>query len=95
MEQFKGGDGQMVMKCMMANGKKLMLNRLTPGSGIGYHTHEQDEEIMFIVSGQGHYDMDGAREDIQAGQAHYCPKGHSHAMYNDGEDDLVFFAVVG
>ena len=25
---------------------------------------------------------------------HYCPKGHSHGLFNDGDEDLVFFAVV-
>ncbi|MBR5688050.1 MAG: cupin domain-containing protein [Prevotella sp.] len=92
--QFKGGDGEMLSRGMACDGMRLMLNRLTPGSSIGYHTHTDDMEVMYILSGNGHYDMDGVREDIKAGQAHYCPKGHSHAMYNDGEEDLVFFAIV-
>ncbi len=92
--QYKGGEGKMVSKGMECDGMRLMFNRLTPGASIGYHTHTDDMEVMYILSGHGHYDMDGEREDIHAGQAHYCPKGHSHAMYNDGEEDMVIFAVV-
>ena len=94
VEKFKGGEGHMCTRGFVDDGQKIMFNRLTPGSSIGYHCHERNTEIMYILSGHGHYDMDGTREEIQAGQVHYCPMGHSHAMYNDGDDDLVFFAVV-
>ena len=34
------------------------------------------------------------RERVEAGVCHYCPKGHTHSMINDSDEDLVFFAVV-
>ena len=37
---------------------------------------------------------DGETIRISAGQAHYCPKGHSHSLRNDGDEDLVFFAII-
>ena len=33
-------------------------------------------------------------EKVEAGQCHYCPKGHEHCFINKGKKDLVFFAVV-
>lgn len=33
-------------------------------------------------------------ETVKAGGCHYCPKGHSHSMINNGNEDIVFFAVV-
>ena len=37
---------------------------------------------------------DGEKLTLSAGQVHYCPKGHSHTIRNDGEADVVFFAVL-
>ena len=33
-------------------------------------------------------------ESLEAGDCHYCPKGHTHSLINVGKEDLVFFAVV-
>lgn len=33
-------------------------------------------------------------ETVRAGGCHYCPKGHSHSMINNGDEDIVFFATV-
>ncbi len=33
-------------------------------------------------------------ETVTAGGCHYCPKGHSHSLVNNGTEDVVFFAVV-
>ena len=37
---------------------------------------------------------DGIREDICAGQVHYCEEGETHGFVNDGDVPVVFFAVV-
>ncbi|MFR7893260.1 MAG: hypothetical protein ACLU38_03455 [Dysosmobacter sp.] len=37
---------------------------------------------------------DGVWEPVAPGTCHYCPKGHSHSLVNDGTEDLVTFAVV-
>ncbi len=33
-------------------------------------------------------------ETVSAGGCHYCPKGHTHSMVNNGSEDIVFFAVI-
>ena len=33
-------------------------------------------------------------ETVSAGGCHYCPKGHSHTMINNGKEDVIFFAVI-
>ena len=73
---------------------KIMMSRLTPGANIGYHTHEMNSEIIYILSGVGHFEYDDQVEKVKAGDVHYCPMGHSHAFYNDGDDDLAYFAIV-
>ena len=35
-----------------------------------------------------------AKQAGYKGDCHYCPKGHTHSLINNSDEDLVFFAVV-
>lgn len=91
---FKGGEGQLDTRNFVDSANKIMMSRLKPGASSGYHTHENKSEIVYIISGVGHFRYDDTTENVKAGDVHYCPMGHSHAMFNDGTDDLVYFAIV-
>jgi len=73
---------------------KIMKGRLVPGASIGMHTHEGNSEIMFITKGQGYVIYDGETIPLCEGDVHYCPKGHTHSLINNSENDLEFCAVV-
>ena len=91
---FKGGNGELITRNFIDENNKIMCSRLKPGAASGYHTHEGNSEIVYILSGKGHFVYDGNEEAFQTGDVHYCPMGHSHAMFNDGDKDLVYFAIV-
>lgn len=91
---FKGGEKQFNVKMFTDSLNKIMKGRLVPGASIGMHTHEGNSEIMFITKGSGHVLFDGETIALGAGDVHYCPKGHSHSLINDGSSDLEFSAVV-
>ena len=91
---FKGGEKQFNVKMWTDEMNKIMKGRLCPGASIGLHTHDSSSEIMFITAGSGHVIYDGERSALKAGDVHYCPKGHTHSLVNDGETDLTFCAVV-
>lgn len=92
--QFKGGTGETIANMFVNELGKIMYGRLEPGSSIGYHKHETNSEIIYILSGKADFLYDDGTEQTSAGGCHYCPKGHSHSMINNGSEDLVFFAVV-
>ena len=71
-----------------------MMSRLKPGASSGYHTHEQNSEIVYVISGEGYFRYDDSIERCKPGDVHYCPMGHSHSMHNDGTEDLVYLAIV-
>ncbi len=91
---FKGGEGAMIHTMVSDEYGKIIRGRLEPGSGIGLHTHETSSEYIFILSGRGECTYDGETEIVEAGQCHFCPKGHSHSMKNNGDEDLEFFCAV-
>lgn len=94
LENFKGGKGELATRNFIDSKNKIMMSRLKPGASSGYHTHEQNSEIVYIISGSGYFKYDNSVEEFRAGDVHYCPMGHSHAMFNNGDEDLVYFAIV-
>lgn len=91
---FKGGEKEMAIRAYVDEKNRIMLNRLIPGATVGMHTHEGSSEVIYILEGSAKVLYDGEELRIGAGQAHYCPAGHTHSLINDTERDLVFFAVV-
>jgi quercetin dioxygenase-like cupin family protein len=94
LEHFKGGEKQFYAKMYTHELGKIMRGRLEPGASIGLHTHDTSSEIIYILEGNGKVLYDDTQETLQAGDCHYCPKGHAHSLINDSEADLEFFAVV-
>ena len=84
VENFKGGNGTLIMRAADDGKVKIMRNTLTAGSSIGMHTHEG--EITFVC--------DGTEETVHAGEVHYCPCGHTHSAENRTAEDAEFFAIV-
>ena len=91
---FQGGEGALCAKMVADDSCRILKGRLSPGSSIGLHTHATSSEILFVIEGEGTVVLDGQAERLTPDTAHYCPKGHSHTLKNDGKVDLVFYAVV-
>ncbi len=91
---FKGGEKELCKRAFTDGSVIVMLDRLVPGASIGVHTHVSDCEVIYILSGTATFATPDGDEVVPAGQSHYCPKGGTHGMKNNGPDELVFFAVV-
>ncbi len=91
---FRGGQKEMAIRLYADEKNRIMLNRLIPGATVGLHTHEGSSEVIYILEGSAKVLYDGEELRIEAGQAHYCPAGHTHSLINDTDQELVFFAVV-
>ncbi len=93
---FKGGLKEYNVKMTDIGPNKFMRGRLVPGASIGFHAHEVNQEIIYVLEGTGTLvDEAGNTVDtVVPGQVTYCPKGDSHSLTNQGDKDLIFFAVV-
>ncbi len=92
--EFNGGVGTTFLHMFEDAKMKILLGRLKPGSSVGLHSHMTSSEVIFILSGEGKVLYDGEMESVGPGDCHYCPKGHSHSLLNQGKEELMFWAVV-
>ena len=93
--EFKGGVGNIQLNVYFDGVNKIMRGTLEAGASIGYHTHETNSEIIFILSGDAKCLYDDTTEYLKPGECHYCPLGHSHSLINNSDtEELCFLAVV-
>jgi mannose-6-phosphate isomerase-like protein (cupin superfamily) len=68
---------------------------LEPGGGqVPWHNQEQ-EEVYFILQGEGEACLGQERTILTAGQAMYIPSGVFHQLTNLGEEPLVLIYAYG
>ena len=94
LPEFKGGEKELAANMFFDGTNRILKGRLIPGATIGMHTHDDSCEVIFILEGCGSILEEGTKKTVQAGDCLYCPKGGTHSLINDSEDDLVFCAVV-
>ncbi len=99
-EKMRGGTGQVqLLNVFYADefkGKCRLFSKITlePGCSIGTHVHDQEEEIYFVLSGKGIVDDNGQLRDIGPGDALKTGGGEYHSITNNGNEPLVFMAVI-
>ena len=67
---------------------------LKPGCSIGYHVHEKDSELFYIMKGTALYNDNGVEGTVSAGDVMLCPAGAGHAIANKGEETVELCAVI-
>lgn len=74
--------------------KIIMVNDLDIGAMIGEHSHTDDEEFYYIISGKGKVIDDGIIKEVSPGDLIYTACGHSHSLENTGDVKLKFLAFI-
>ena len=67
---------------------------LNPGCSIGYHVHEGDSELFYILKGTGTYSDNGQIVTVTAGDVTICPAGTGHSIANETDEVLELAAVI-
>jgi mannose-6-phosphate isomerase-like protein (cupin superfamily) len=68
--------------------------RLPTGSSIGFHRHEGEEEIFYILSGTGEVSEGGPLSAVGPGDAVLTGGGGGHSISNTGTAPLEILAVI-
>jgi mannose-6-phosphate isomerase-like protein (cupin superfamily) len=99
-ENMRGGVGSVAIKLLAEQGEMYDKNRLfakiivKPGCSIGYHVHENEMELYYILSGKALYDDNGTQVELSPGDVTVTLSGEGHAIANNGDVDLEFMALI-
>ncbi|GAB5469324.1 MAG: hypothetical protein Kilf2KO_23540 [Rhodospirillales bacterium] len=64
-----------------------------PKGYVAPHKHKVQEQIYYVLEGEGLMELDGERHVVGPKSCIFLPPGVEHAIYNTGLEDLVFFVV--
>ena len=99
-ENMRGGNGTVEITSFVTpaelNDKGRLFANITlrPGCSIGYHVHENDSEIFYLMKGEALYNDNGVDHVLTAGDVMVCPAGTGHSVANNGSEDVEICAVI-
>lgn len=67
---------------------------LNPGCSIGYHVHEKDSELFYIIKGTAQYIDGDVTKTVSAGDVTVCPAGTGHGISNESDEVVELIAVI-
>lgn len=99
-EHMRGGDGTASLAIAFTaedvHSQTQVMSRITlpVGASTGYHTHENEEEFFYFLSGTGEFNDNGKWYAIKAGDATVTGGGNGHAVRNTGDVPLEMISVI-
>lgn len=98
---MKGGIGEFHIehlvdrKILGKAGRLFVRGTLQPGHSVGWHVHDKDMEICYILKGTGIVvDNDKNQYSVSEGDMHICLPGNGHEVINNSDKPLVYTAIV-
>jgi quercetin dioxygenase-like cupin family protein len=68
---------------------------LAPGKGHDFHHHPDQEEVIYVVSGEVEQWVDREKRVLGAGDSAFLPAGVVHASFNVGNFEANIVAILG
>ena len=100
-EHMRDGEGTVITTSFIGsdtdlNGKGRLFSRLTiqPGCSIGFHIHEGESELFYIMQGTAQYTDGDHVETVTPGDVCICPAGTGHGIANHGEETVEVIALI-
>ena len=66
---------------------------IDPGGGIGYHFHNNCEEMFVILNGEAEFTIDGRTSRIKGPAGAPSRMGHAHGIYNHTDQPLEWMNI--
>lgn len=97
----QGGPGQAKFRYLINEDSELLDKGslyseiiLEKGCGVGWHIHEGNAELYFILSGEAEYNNNGEVTTVRAGDLTFTGPGEGHAITNNHDEPLRFIALI-
>lgn len=100
-EKMRGGEGKVLIEKfwnpeteLKANNRLFAKLTLEPGSSIGFHNHNDEEEVFVIINGIAEVDDNGTKELLYPGDTILTADGAGHSVKSVGDENLEMLAVI-
>lgn len=100
MENAFGGKGKIESRNFLeiadaaGSGRKFAVNTIQPGDSLGYHAHNGEFEVYYILEGTAKIVEDGQEYLLYKGDMMQCKSGSSHSIENVGTTPLEHLALI-
>ncbi len=74
--------------------KSVGVVRLEPGASVGAHSHIEEEDFYYCISGTGVVVDNGVEYSFTPGSLQITRHGETQAIRNTGETELVFLGAL-
>ena len=97
--EFPGHFGGALSKALVGpenSGSKLIdfrISRYAPNAYVQEHVHKVQEQIYYVLEGEGVLTLDDARHLMKPHDYVYVPPGIRHSFTNTGTAGLVFLVI--
>jgi mannose-6-phosphate isomerase-like protein (cupin superfamily) len=87
--------GKLFLRTLLFSaGLEMSLNVVPPGKGIPFlHRHRENDEVYFVVGGQGQFLVDGVCIDVQDGSVLRLAPAAARAWRNNSDVPLYFLCL--
>ena len=99
--EMRGGNGTVKIEHLWEPGSEILApNRLMaritlePGCSVGFHPHDGEEELYYILSGKAKVNDNGIEAELQVGDCTLTGNGAGHSIACAGDEPLVIMAIV-
>lgn len=95
-----GGKGDIVCRNFLKTedavgaGRMFSIVTIQPGDSIGYHRHEGEYEVYYVLEGTAKIVDDGEEYLLHAEDMMQCKNGSSHSVENVGDGPLKMVALI-
>ncbi|HET6460037.1 MAG TPA: cupin domain-containing protein [Syntrophales bacterium] len=67
---------------------------IEPGSSVGYHRHEGDFELYYVLEGEGVLNDNGFKTTVKKGDVVRTGNGEFHSIENVGDKNVELIAII-
>ena len=72
-----------------------MVLKIVPGEGHDFHLHPQQEEVIYVVSGQIEQWIGELKRVLGPGDAVHVPLATVHGAFTTGDTEAMLLAIFG
>jgi mannose-6-phosphate isomerase-like protein (cupin superfamily) len=65
-----------------------------PGCHVREHLHDANEEVIFVLEGEGEARIEGGSHPMRQGSCFFFPRSRAHSFHNTGTGPLIFAWII-